>query len=349
MVIGAGIAGQLAAYILAEKGHSVLLAEKEKKTIDKVCGEGLLPFGISHLPKGSLRDAFQDVGYRFKGLSYSNAKKCAQAFFPQGHYGLGLDRAELDEALSILLGSHPRITLERGRKVIEQDLDSFDHILAADGIHSPIGRPNQTKLKVSRMGARFRIHGKVEDHVRVFFGRYYELYLTPTGHDRTSVAALVDSKKLNLKGSEVADFILQRFYRDFPEYKDVICSDMKLRAPIISPHYRNNRMHLLGDAAQAFDPISGSGMSFAIICAQLATEHLHDVPAYWRALRPYRLGIAAFTNLLIALKGGGWLTNVMLRQLSRSPKSFESLLAHYDGKSSPLKIGPRATFELLRP
>lgn len=349
LVVGSGVSGLVASHLLAQQGYEVQIVEKQRTPIDKVCGEGLLPFGVAALPIGSLRDCIHDIGKPFHGLCYGNAQSKANARFGFNRYGLGLDRAALDRTLTQIISDHPLIQLEKGRKIVASDLKHFSHVLAADGILSPIGKPEIPKTPVNRLGARFRVSAQPPDYVQVHFGKGFELYLTPTGETTLSVAALLDIKKLNLHGSEIHDFIMTRFEQNFPQYRTCGISPIKTRAPIAAPYYRAANKHLLGDALQAFDPISGSGISFAIISAKLAVQHLNDLEAYYRAMEPHRQCINHFTRLLLCLKGGGILTRLMIRQLSKAPLSFAHLLDNYDGKTSLFRIAPGPLLPLLKP
>ena len=107
--------------------------------------------------------------------------------------------------------------------------------------------------------------------------------------------------------------------------------------------------HLLGDALRAFDPISGAGMSFALLCARLAAENIDDPNGYHRAMRPALRSIASITNTVLCLRGGGRRTRLMLRQLALAPESFDRILALHDGHHLFTDLGLRGMLPLLRP
>ena len=67
LVIGAGPAGSSAAYSLAKKGVSVLLADKSEFPREKACGEAVGPTGVRILTKMGVMEHVKEtgVGYRF--------------------------------------------------------------------------------------------------------------------------------------------------------------------------------------------------------------------------------------------------------------------------------------------
>jgi geranylgeranyl reductase family protein len=62
-IAGAGPAGAIAAIHLAERGHRVLLLDKDSFPRDKVCGDGLIADSIRCLKRASLYEEVRRLGY----------------------------------------------------------------------------------------------------------------------------------------------------------------------------------------------------------------------------------------------------------------------------------------------
>ncbi len=348
-IAGAGLAGLAAALFLAQDGHQVTVYERQRGPIDRVCGEGMLPFGLALMKELGLREQALSAGMPFYGVRYVCQDQVAEGHFPSGLHGLGIARASLDRLLRER-ARHLGVTLLEGEQ-LEPGLVREATILAADGIHSGWARQVGHHTRASRrLGLRFRLETAPPQRVEVHFCAGFEIYLTPVARDGLSVAFLIDPDQLALPGAHYRAFCLEQFAKAFPHLAELTPRDLAMRGPIAArPGSSTPSMHLLGDAAQAFDPISGAGMSFALTCACLAARHLDSPRAYWRALAPHRRAIGSITELVLSLRGGGWRSRLMVRQLGRAGDAFDRLLALHDGRSAPWALGARTALALLRP
>jgi flavin-dependent dehydrogenase len=103
---------------------------------------------------------------------------------------------------------------------------------------------------------------------------------------------------------------------------------------------------LLGDAAGFLDPLTGDGMSDALVAAETLSRLLAErVPeperayARWEA-RQWRRRL--FVNrLAITLTGSTTLARRALRKLQRRPVTLDRLLAINDGSRSVWSLSPR--------
>jgi len=350
LVVGGGIAGFGAALFLRRLGHAVTVVERQRGLIDKVCGEGMLPFGVALLRELGLEQAVAAAGRPFEGVAYACGRYRAEGSFREGCYGIGIGRADLDRVLRTA-ARQQGVVLEEGVRIVPGASHGYERVVAADGILSPWGahygfRKRQSK----RLGVRFRLAVEAPARVTVHFLKGMEIYLTPTAAQTLSVAFLLDPQRLGLKGGALRNACIARFREHFPEYDGLEVTEIASRGPIASgPLTQPPALHLVGDAAMAFDPISGAGMSFALLCGKLAARHIDDPAAYWAALARHRRAIGAFTNLVLALRGGGIVSQLMVRQLARAPASFNRILALHNGESGLLDLGPGYSLALLRP
>ena len=77
IVVGAGVAGLFLAQRLGKAGCSVLLLDKTDATRDKVCGEGIMPFGMAALREAGLEPEALP-GQDFEGLDYFSRARPTQ-------------------------------------------------------------------------------------------------------------------------------------------------------------------------------------------------------------------------------------------------------------------------------
>ena len=351
LVIGGGVAGFTSALHLLRAGHQVTLAEKQKGKIDKVCGEGMLPFGVALLDELGLRDEVAAAGFPFRGLAYVLGAKQVSGSFEGDRMGIGIDRARLDALLRHACHEFPTFTLQAGRRILPGSDLPYAHILAADGINSRWAEAEGVAKKFgSRLGVRIRLQTPPPDHVRVHFFPTCEVYFTPTNDQTLSVAFLLDKDKMQIRGNQLWDWCVNHLNQYFPQYARTPILNIGTRGPIVSwpAGSHQPQIHLLGDAYRAFDPISGAGMSFALLCAKLATTHLHSPQDYYRALKPSICAINDFTNAVLFFRGAGFKTRLMLRQLDKAPETFRRMLTLHDGHHRFTDLGLRAMASFLR-
>lgn len=334
-IIGGGIAGLNTALRLLKKGHRVTVYEKLRGGIDKVCGEGILPFGVAQLKRLGIEELVAANSKKFYGLSYCLGNKKLEASFPNSEYGLGVDRGTLDSLLRGVCRAFDGFELVQGRRVLPQEVEaSHDQLIGADGVQGKTAMWSGRKPKhSSRVGVRFRISAPAPPKVTVHFFKQGEIYLTPTGVGTLSVAMLLNKDLLGVKGKELQPYCEAFFRNALPSYSHHAIFDFATRGHIATDwRGKTPEVLLLGDALKAFDPICGAGMSFALICGQYASENLDNVAGYYKAIHPTIKALAQYTRLVIFFSGAGWRTRLMFRQLKKSPALFQKMVASHDGK-----------------
>ncbi len=351
LIVGGGIAGLNCALRLLGAGHRVTVAEKQRGSIDKVCGEGILPFGVELLKELGLLEQVREAGIPFYGVSYHLGEQQVMARFENGRFGVGIERGLLDRILRVACGQWDRFELKEGVTVRPETARGFERVLVADGIHTQWGtsRGRET-VYGKRLGIRFRVEVENEPMVAVHFFKEGEVYLTPSGESTLSAAFLIDPERVGLPGGKLKDWCRRFFQRHFPHMAGAPIRDMAARGPIVSkPKGSPPPYHLLGDAYRAFDPICGAGMGFGLLCGKLASEYLDEPAAYYRALSPAEKAVNDFTNTILFFRGGGLKTSLMIRQLAKAPHTFERILAFHDGGHRFWDLGVRGLLSLLKP
>jgi menaquinone-9 beta-reductase len=299
LVVGGGVAGSSLAIMLGRRGFAVHLFEKSQFPREKPCGEGLMPEGVAVLQRWGL-DALVG-GCPFYGVRfYFGPKLTAHKGYKTFRFrspGLGQRRRVLDQALISCAAMTPGVQVhtgvrvnglikERGTvtglRVADQEYRA-PLVVAADGAQSTIRKQLglDDRVKPERFGVR--AHFRLADTkaqlpwVEVFVGNKIEIYATPLPNREISVALLANPG--TLRGNTAAEFL--NLCRSFPALADRLEGAHQITrlmgATPISGNARRGTTPgavLLGDAAGFVDPVTGTGMTQALLTAELLTKHL---------------------------------------------------------------------------
>ena len=303
LVAGGGPAGLVTALHAARAGLDVTVVERRTGTIDKACGEGLMPHTVRQLE--GLGITLQ--GRRFRGISYLDPHRRVEAPFRSG-YGMGVRRTALHSALLDAASAAGVKLLNGDIGDVSQDSDEVRcgelrarYLAAADGLHSPIRR----SLGLSRpsRGPRrwgMRRHVRVapwSDTVEVHWGHGAEAYVTPVADDCVGIAIL--TTRQGSFDSHLSEFpALRDRVRGRPHSRDRAAGPLQQRVSGLSA----GRVLLVGDAAGYVDALTGEGLGIAFGGAELLVRSvLADRPAdydrQWRRMsRRYRMLTAGLLN-----------------------------------------------------
>ena len=97
-VVGGGPAGLAAALAVRLAGFDVIVADQARPPIDKACGEGLMPGGVSALRAIGV-DLSRAQALRFRGIRFLDRELEAKACFPSDSFGFGIRRIQLHRIL----------------------------------------------------------------------------------------------------------------------------------------------------------------------------------------------------------------------------------------------------------
>jgi menaquinone-9 beta-reductase len=335
-VVGAGPAGSSLAILLGRAGVRTVLYDRSTFPRDKVCGEGLMPAGVAVLREiGVDVDRFptlRGVTYRVPGAGSASGE------FMDGCSGRGVRRIAFDAMLAGLAAETANVEARFGCAADAADHARSRYVVGADGLRSRVAR-RMGWARAPRGQHRYALagHGTMPRHgmdgvvVTVLDG--CEVYAAPTGPDELLVAVLGG------KGRVGRDAYAAAVRTAHPEVR--LHEGLRGAGPFwVRPaRVAGDGVFLLGDAAGFLDPLTGDGMTDALVAARelarlIAASEVEPERAYrrWEARRWRR---RVFVNrLALALTGSSVLARRALRRLQRRPVTLNRLLAVNDGSGS---------------
>jgi geranylgeranyl reductase family protein len=386
-VVGAGPAGSATAALLAERGFTVALLERAALPRPKPCAEYLSPEALRMLDVLGVRAALDAEGpVRLAGMRvvspagtpFTGRFAAVQGYRGHRDYGLALPREILDAHLAAAATARGAELLERtvvegmgpaeagGRSLAvrcgaRRDTLKARLVVAADGLNSRVAR----WLGLARRGRRRRLAlvthaaGVLEmgDVGEMHVGALGYVGLAPVGRGLTNVALVVDAVRVTRRGSLDAWF--EDLLGHFPEVADrmaAACRVTPVRAagPFArwSPRATADRVLLVGDAADFYDPFTGEGIYAALRGAELAVERAAP------ALEADRLTAGALASYDAARRRefwGKWIVERIVSYVVSRPGLFDRVAARYARKPSlaDLLVGVTGDFvpatQVLKP
>lgn len=352
VVVGAGPAGLAFAIAAAVAGLDVVVLERRAGTLDKACGEGLLPAGVRALEALGVRQhlaaaetaPIDEIRWIEPGAEAARLRLPAPG-------GLGVRRTALSAAL-LRRAREVGVEVVQGFEVVEhvrepgairavgRDGDVAARVLvAADGLASPTRRREGLDAP-ARRHPRFGVRRHLAvppwaDAVEVHFGARAEAYVTPAGARRVGIAILFEQ-------GEPGRF--EALIARFPALAGLVAAaepDSAVRGA--GPFDRRatarvaDRLVLLGDAAGFVDAVTGEGVSLALRCARELAAMLPEALARGAgvdALRPYEevwrrhfRPYAAWTRTMLWLSRSPRLRRRVLAWAAARPAPFEKVVA----------------------
>lgn len=336
LIAGGGLAGSTLAILLGRRGLKVELFERGEFPKEKPCGEGLMPAGVAVLNR--LGVGAEVGGAPFYGLRYHFRTGTAEGRFPVTAglpvFGFGQRRKHLDQILFRTAASTPGVTAHSGAvveaplshngRVVGLQVNGKSHraaiVVAADGVHSRLRHQMNLNVPVRRKRFGVRAHFRLAKEriqppwVEVFLGPGHELYLTPLPDGEVLVAALTDARQLH--GPLASAF--QRWLSNQPSLSRLLegaeqVTPLLATSPLSGEAIRGVApgFVLLGDAAGFIDPITGGGMTQALMTAELLASCIPDnlgceeswLPAFEHSRQALLLDYRILTRMVI------WLTD----------------------------------------
>ncbi|MDJ0333659.1 FAD-dependent monooxygenase [Salinibacterium sp. G-O1] len=285
VVVGGGPVGLAAAIEARLAGLTALVIEPRENTVDKACGEGLMPGALPLLA----RLGIDPPGMPLRGVSYLTPTRRADHLFSTGA-GRGVRRTALHDALS---SRAAELGVERTAGRIDaftQDSDGVTvdglragWLFGADGLHSTVRRV--AGLEHPRAGARrygLRQHFAVapwSDMIEVHWAATAEIYVTPVAADTVGIAVL--GRKSTDFHSTISGIPALAAHLDGAAAASSLRGAGPFRQRALRPSA--GRVLLVGDASGYVDAVTGEGLRLGFEQARLAVEHVTDGIDYDRA------------------------------------------------------------------
>lgn len=310
-IIGGGPAGSTAATLLAQKGRSVVVFEREKFPRFHI-GESLLPFSMGAFDRMGVTSKIEAAGYMKKfgaEIMTSDGSRDTRFYFKDGF------RSQRESAFQVLRSDFDKLLLDHaaecGADVREEtsvdDLEFLSdrvalkvrprgaevetiearYLLDCSGRHTVVGSkfdlkrayPNLRKFAVyahyNGVPLPEGIDGTLTRMVRA---EDYWFWMIPLSMTRTSVGVVMDTDFFK-RQSGSPEMALERLIQESPVMSERMKSAERVTKVYASGDYsyRNRRLAgdrwlLAGDAAGFIDPIFSSGVFLAILGGEQAAD-----------------------------------------------------------------------------
>jgi flavin-dependent dehydrogenase len=290
LIAGGGPVGLATALYAARAGLDVAVREPREGSIDKACGEGLMPGALAALHELGVDPA----GHELHGIRYVDGSRAVEAAFRHGP-GRGVRRTVLHDALRAAVDAagvpvehRPVRSVGLRADHVSADGEPVRHLVAADGLHSPLRR--MLGLDVAATRARrygLRCHVEVApwtSFVEVHWSPVGEAYVTPVAGDRVGVAVLSTVRR------PLPD-LLRSFPRLLAHLGDAPVGTVRGAGPLRQRARRRvvGRVLLVGDAAGYVDALTGEGIAVGLAQARAAVAAVRagdpsDYEAAWQRI-----------------------------------------------------------------
>lgn len=289
-IVGASLAGALAADVLGEAGVSVVILDKHTFPRRKACGEGLSNLGLEVLKRRNIESSIRDCPHTgYKGYEFYLGGQ-RSTVIPSGGGGIAIQRSVLDSLVLERALRWPSVRPRLSREVREITLnglvrtDTEDirarYIIVACGSqaafleHAVPGestkRPNRSGISATYRGA-FR---KPHTWVSIFIRQGYEIYCTAVSSSLLNICVLTSSRSSSvMRNAFSSDTLVQEVFEQLGfqgvlEHPPIGRTGIgRVRRPATT-----GRLLLVGDACEEFDPIGGMGMTHALASGELAAR-----------------------------------------------------------------------------
>ncbi len=305
IVVGAGPAGSLAAYRLAQAGARVLLLDRASFPRDKPCGGGLtlravkqLPFGVDPVVEHAVdRMAFR-LGYgpwyerqAAEPLILMTQRRLLDAFLAEQAASAGAEFRDGERVTAVAEDEDGVTVTVAGRT------ERCRLLLGADGANGitarQLGLCAEPTYGVALEG---NLPHRDADPSRYAGRAVVELGVVPGGYGW--VFPKGDHLNLGIGGWEAEGPALRDHLTALCEAHGVDAAQLENlrghRLPLRTPEARlaSRRALVVGDAAGLVDPLSGDGMYEAFLSARLAAAAAADVLEERAAtLEPYDMAV----------------------------------------------------------
>jgi flavin-dependent dehydrogenase len=278
VIAGGGPVGLATAVYAARAGLDVAVVEPRTGTIDKACGEGLMPGAVTALADLGVRPDGRDL----LGIRYVHEPHRAEAAFRHG-VGRGVRRTVLhaalrqaasDAAVAILPRAVRRVEQDRHRVLVDDEPGRY--LVVADGLHSPVRRYLGLDARPSRRARRYGLRAHVEvspwtSFVEVYWAPDAEAYVTPVADNLVGIAVLTSRPTQFNEMMVRFPALAARVGRGFDSDRR---THVRGAGPLRQRSRRrvDGRVLLVGDASGYVDALTGEGIALGLAQGRAAVD-----------------------------------------------------------------------------
>jgi len=287
IVVGGGPVGSQTAYRLSGAGHSVLVLEKKPGTMEPVCCTGIIS-----------QDCVQTfdidnnvILHRLKSarlFSPGNAELCLQR--PEIQASV-VDRGAFDNLIArraqiagpefcysfrvdSIDSGRDFVTVQATHQQINHTFRSRSVVIAAGHGAIPTTKPDAGEIEDFTVGAQAEVMAEGINEVEVYLGRKYApgffAWLVPSSPGKALAGTMA---RHNTAG------YLKELLQYLAKQGKIRSADVPLGARTIPlrrlSKISGRRLIIAGSAAGQVKPITGGGIYYGMLCAEIAAQTLH--------------------------------------------------------------------------
>lgn len=359
VIVGAGPIGLAAAIAARQRGLEVLVADKARPPIDKPCGEGVMPEGVS-----ALRLLGVEMGATkalpFQGIRFTEGGVSAEGHFPAAGHGLGIRRPVLHQMLAVRAAEMGVLTRWgepvtgvscAGVQIAGRNVPSR-WIVGADGRGSRVRRwagfRPPPPIVQQRIGLRQHFRARPwTDLVEVHWHNLGQAVVTPIASNELCISVLTSGHSRPMAEMMGLFPELCRRLKGAPATSSVsktVCGSSDMRSVV------RDRVALVGDASGSVDALTGEGLSLgfrqALALAE-AFEH-KNLARYQVAHRQIGSVPRRMASLMLFVGAHAGLRRRVLHALNSQSQMFGLMLGVHTGTLSPSAIRPSVIARFVR-
>lgn len=317
IIIGAGPAGLLSAYLLSDIFKKITLVDRLKYIKRKACGEYLCPRGVELLSQLQILDKFEEFNDLIGMRIISPQETEVETHFPElsnfKFKGLSLNREVFEKKLLQLVRGKSNIDIEFNFTVNEvlrkkdfwsiNSLDnktvSGDILIAADGRSSIVAKKlgHLKAVKNKRVALHCYLTKKRDSYDR--FGEMHILKnnsycgINPIDEnevnfsivcDNTKVQKFKNKRELIIESINSSNLLKSKF--NIPPENEKVNLVFPLNAK--NSFVAGDNLVYVGDSAGFIDPLTGEGIYNALKSSVLLYESIQDKKDITKALMHYK-------------------------------------------------------------